>query len=104
MAITAFFESGARVGVPLVALTFCTATAAWVRLGWLVPSLILGAAVGQLLDPAVKSGEIYFQRLETLQYIAEGALTGLLFGVLLDVSAWAARRHPGTNATAPEPP
>lgn len=103
-AIAAFFYSGAKVGMPLAALTFCTATAARMRFGWKVPSFVFGAIVGEVLDPSVKSGEIYYQELETVQYVATAAFVGLLIGFVLDASFCAVPQRSGTNTTIPESP
>jgi hypothetical protein len=103
-AIAAYLESGMRAGMPLAVLSCCTATAAWMRLGWTTPGIILGAAVGQLLDPAVKSGELYYQRMETVEYVATGAVTGLFVGFVLDTIAWTARPRPIKNASTSESP
>lgn len=57
------------------------------RFGWTIPLIVLGTILGLSLDPAVKGGTVKTQMLETASWLCCGAISGLLLGLLVDISS-----------------
>jgi hypothetical protein len=54
------------------------------RLGWLVPCMVVGTLTGIFLDPLIKGGTIESQMWETVRYICGGTIAGLVLGLVID--------------------
>ncbi|MBN2581110.1 MAG: hypothetical protein JXB10_19160 [Pirellulales bacterium] len=54
------------------------------RLGWIVPCMVVGTLTGAFLDPMIKGGTIESQMWETVRYICGGAIVGLVLGLVID--------------------
>lgn len=68
------------------------------RFGWTIPLIVLGTILGLSRDPAVKGGAIETQAIETASWLCWGAISGLLLGLLVEISKYC---RPATGDQGP---